>query len=323
MKFLLSTYSTAFAISGGGESEMVQVAETLSETNHLADIYGIHSRPVDFYDAYMHFSVHADGWALFNCLSKYNKNMLLWPNVWWQKPPEKEEVNRIQKFTNLAKKILFKTHAERDNFLQFFNIPIERTIILPICISKHFLRKPDIGLVKTITDLDNYVISLGRIEPIKNQLNLIRALKLLNLKGVLVGGSNHPDYLSRCKAEGNDDIVFLPFVKPCSNVLVSLIAGASALAEPCFDPSGRSSLEGALVSKPLVLTSNRANYELLGPHFYEAIPDSVDSIAIALESALKDKNRYSDAAAKWVRTNNVGNEVINKFALSVVDACDE
>ena len=74
MKFL-STYSTAFAISGG-ESEMVQVAETL-ETNHLADIYGIHRRPVDFYDAYMHFSVHADGWALFNC-HKYNKNMLLW-----------------------------------------------------------------------------------------------------------------------------------------------------------------------------------------------------------------------------------------------------
>lgn len=323
MKFLLSTYSTAFAISGGGESEMVQVAETLSEVSHIADIYGIQSRSIDFYDAYMHFSVHADGWALFQLLSQHNKSLLLWPNVWWPVSPGQDELNRVGQFVKLARKLLFKTQAERDNFLQFVPVPIEKTIVLPVCLSKRFVEQPDIALAKTIVDFENYVISLGRIEPVKNQLNLIRALKQLKLKGVLVGGSNDPGYLAQCKAEGQEHIAFLPFVKPCSNVLVSLLAGASAMAEPCFDPSGRSSLEGALLAKPLVLASHQTNQELLGPHFYAAQPDSVDSIAIAIELALKDNKNHAAAAAEWVRTRNASDEAIDRFALAVVDACDE
>jgi glycosyltransferase involved in cell wall biosynthesis len=323
MKFLLSTYSTAFAISGGGESELVQVAETLSEVSHIADIYGTQSRPIDFYDAYMHFSVHADGWALFQLLSQHNKSLLLWPNVWWSAFPGQEELNRVSQFVHLAHKLLFKTRAERENFLQFVNVPIEKTMVLRVCLSKRFLDHADFALAKTIVGFDDYVISLGRIEPVKNQLNLIRALKQLKLKGVLVGGSNNPNYLAQCKAEGQEQIAFLPFVKPCSNVLVSLLAGASVMAEPCFDPSGRSSLEGALLGKPLVLASHQTNHELIGQHFYAAHPDSVDSIASAIKLALKDNKNHAAAAAQWVRTKNASDEAIDRFALAVVDACDE
>lgn len=323
MKFLLSTYSTAFAISGGGESEMVQVAETISEARHIADIYGIQSRPVDFYDAYMHFSVHADGWALFQLLSQHRKSLLLWPNVWWPTSPGQDELNRVGQFVNLARKLLFKTKAERENFLQFVHVPIEKTIVLPVCLSKRFLEQADIPLAKTIVDFEDYVISLGRIEPVKNQLNLIRALKQLNLKGVLVGGSNNPRYLAQCKAEGQEHIAFLPFVKPSSHVLVSLLARASVMAEPCFDPSGRSSLEGALLGKPLVLATHQTNHELLGPHFYATNPDSVDSIASAIKLALKDNKNRTAAATEWVRTKNASEEAIVRFAMAVVDACDE
>ena len=118
-------------------------------------------------------------------------------------------------------------------------------------------------------------------------------------------------------------MAFLPFVKPCSNVLVSLLAGASAMAEPCFDPSGRSSLEGALLAKPLVLASHQTNHELIGQHFYAAQPDSVDSIASAIELALKDNKNHAVAAAEWVRTRNASDAAIDRFALAVVDACDE
>jgi len=323
MKFLLSTYSTAFAISGGGESEMVQVAETLSEVNHIADIYGSQSRPIGFYDAYMHFSVHADGLALFQLLSQQNKSLLLWPNVWWTTFPGQNEVSRVGQFVRLAQKLLFKTQAERDNFLQFVHVPIEKTIVLPMCLSKRFMEQADIGLARMIVDYEDYVISLGRIEPIKNQLNLVRALKQLKLKGVLVGGSNDATYLAQCKAEGQDHIAFLPFVKPCSNVLVSLLAGASVMAEPCFDPSGRSSLEGALLAKPLVLSPHQANHELLGHQFYAAQPNSVDSIASAIALALKDNNNHAAAAAEWVRRRNASDETIFGFALAIVDACDD
>ena len=87
MKFLLSTYSTAFLASGGGESELVQIAETLNESAVHADIYGIQSRPLDFYDAVMHFSVQAEGKAFFDAVRARQTPILLWPNVWWNSPP--------------------------------------------------------------------------------------------------------------------------------------------------------------------------------------------------------------------------------------------
>ncbi|HQU08109.1 glycosyl transferases group 1 [Ferrovum sp. JA12] len=322
MKVLLTTYSTAFAISGGGESEIVQVSETLFESGHLVDIYGTQCRPINFYDGYMHFSVHGHGWDIFQILAKQCKPVLLWPNIWWRFPPSPEELLRVTEFVKLAHKLLFKTKAERDNFLQYVDCPINKTVVLPICLSERLLGSPDLALAKTITEFSSYVISLGRVEPVKNQLNLIRALNSLNVNGVIVGGSNNTNYLAQCKAESQGRIVFLPFVKPASKALVSLLAGAVAVAEPCYDPSGRSSLEAALLNKPLVLSQSQDNFELLSNNFYAVDPDSVMSIAKGIQEALLDKNNNAEMAGQLVRSNNIGDAVFERFASMVVDAFD-
>ncbi|WP_233800164.1 hypothetical protein [Paraburkholderia sp. HP33-1] len=84
-KILVTTHSTAFMTSGGGESELVQVAELLDESGVQADIYGIRSLPLRFYDAVMHFFVHADGEAIIRETVNQGKKLFLWPNVWWSR----------------------------------------------------------------------------------------------------------------------------------------------------------------------------------------------------------------------------------------------
>jgi hypothetical protein len=71
-----------------------------------------------------------------------------------------------------------------------------------------------------------------------------------------------------------------------------------------------------------VLASHQTNQELLGSHFYSAYPDSVDSIASAIQMAVKDDKNHALAAAEWVRKNNASDEAIDRFAWAVVDACD-
>ena len=50
LKILLTTYSTAYLTSGGGEVEIIRTAEMLRGASALVDIYGPASRPLKFYD---------------------------------------------------------------------------------------------------------------------------------------------------------------------------------------------------------------------------------------------------------------------------------
>lgn len=323
MKFLLTTYSTAFLASGGGETELVQTAELLSQGSCQADIYGIHSRPLDYYDVVMHFSVQPDGWHLFNTMVERGAKVLLWPNIWWQLPPSEEEIERIGLYVERAHRVIFKSNTERDHFAAHVAVPTGKLIVVPTCISPSFSSNPDLSLAKTVCEVENYVLCLGRIEPVKNQLNLIRALKLAGLSGLLVGGYNNQAYYQRCADEAGSNIQFLPFVKPGSQLLISLIAGSSVVAEPCLDPAGRSCLEAALARKPLVLSADDWVQEHFEDRAYTTNPLSVDDIAHALRQAILNTDNRTEQARDLVVQRHASGAAIEQFVTAMIGACDD
>lgn len=301
LKFILTTYSTAFTVSGGGESELVQVAEILKASGVHTDIYGIGSRPLNFYDGVIHFSVHADGHAILREAAIRNKRIFLWPNVWWLAPIPASEVERIQQITQMAHKLLFKSRAELENFTQYIDVPAEKIEILPTCVSNRFLAQPDKDLLSTITNSTDFALCLGLIEPIKNQLQTIRALNQLKLDGLFVGGARDDDYSRQCVAEAHSGITFLPFIQPCSALLRSIIANCSVMVEPSIDPPGRSSLEGAIMQKPLVMSDGPWQREHFDDGVWYASPDSVDAIAAAISGAINDAGRDARVATTYDR----------------------
>ncbi|MFL9963468.1 glycosyltransferase family 4 protein [Paraburkholderia sediminicola] len=301
LKFILTTYSTAFTVSGGGESELVQVAEILKGSGVHTDIYGIGSRPLSFYDGVIHFSVHADSHAILREAALRNKRIFLWPNVWWLGPIPASEVERVEEITRIAHKLLFKSQAELDNFQQYIRVPAEKIEILPTCVSNRFLAQPDKDLLSTVSNATDFALCLGLIEPIKNQLQTIRALNELKLDGLFVGGARDDDYYQQCVAEAHSGITFLPFIQPCSALLRSIIANCSVIAEPSIDPPGRSSLEGAIMQKPLVMSDGPWQREHFEDGVWYASPDSVDSIASAITGAINDTDRDAKVAATYDR----------------------
>lgn len=301
LKFILTTYSTAFTVSGGGESELVQVAEILKASGVHTDIYGIGSRPLNFYDGVIHFSVHADSHAILREAAIRNKRIFLWPNVWWLGPIPASEVERIQEITRIAHKLLFKSQAELENFTQYIRVPAEKIEVLPTCVSNRFLAQPDKDLLSTVSNSTDFALCLGLIEPIKNQLQTIRALNELQLDGLFVGGARDDDYYRQCVAEAHPGITFLPFVQPCSALLRSIIANCNVMVEPSIDPPGRSSLEGAIMQKPLVMSDGPWQREHFEDDVWYTSTDSVSTIASAIAGAINDTDREAKVAATYAR----------------------
>ena len=68
---------------------------------------------------------------------------------------------------------------------------------------------------QNVNDKDNYILTVGRIEPNKNQYNLIKAANNLGMELYIVGepGIRSENYMEKCKSISNDNIHYLGAIR--------------------------------------------------------------------------------------------------------------
>ncbi len=143
-------------------------------------------------------------------------------------------------------------------------------------------------------DQENYILSVGRIEPRKDQLSLIKAVDLLRKKTgkdirlVLIGKkpkNRHFEYICRF----NRLLKKHAWVKHISKVPYDKMpryyshakVGASV---SWFESTGLTNLEALFCGANIVATGDRAT-EYLGDMAFYAEPGNIESISLALEKA--------------------------------------
>ena len=132
------------------------------------------------------------------------------------------------------------------------------------------------------------VLYVGRIEPHKNQLGLIRALRMTGI-GLTIAGPphpHHPQYFEACIAAAGPDVVFTGALNPAE--LVPLYQQAQVHAMPSFfETTGLSSLEAALCECGVVTTDRGYAREYFDGHAYYCDPTSESSIRTAIATAIQ------------------------------------
>lgn len=148
--------------------------------------------------------------------------------------------------------------------------------------------------------LEDYLLCVGRIEPRKNQLSIIEAVRRLReggvktrrgeeLKLVFIGdlSRRHPEYGWRFRrlGRGCDWVYHLGYL-PHQDLPPAFAAAAVVISASWYETTGLTLLEAALTGRPtLVATGERAR-EYLGRAAEYADPGRVDSIAEAIRGAL-------------------------------------
>lgn len=145
------------------------------------------------------------------------------------------------------------------------------------------------------------IICAARVEGIKNQLNLIRAIKKLpQLKLKLFGkpAANQKDYFQKCMAEAGEQVEYEGQAN--KQQLADAFASARVHAMPSFyETTGLSTLE-ALKSGCQVVISNRGGQkEIFENVAFFCEPTDPASIASAIEKAYAAKGNHQD----WVKRN--------------------
>jgi len=180
-----------------------------------------------------------------------------------------------------------------------------------ICIIKNGYE--DIGDVRTkIQELEEnwgewinspFICCIGGIGPRKNQLNLVKAAKYIDVPLVIVGKPSKgcEKYYEHIKRISGDRVIFTGPLE--RKKVYAILSKATVHIQPSYiETPGLASLEAAALGCQIVVADTPPVREYFRNYAFYCNPSSIESIASAVQNAL-NKGRPNEELKKFVKSN--------------------
>ena len=194
-----------------------------------------------------------------------------------------------KRMMQLSDVLLPNSQTEAEQLKQYFCVPSERIQIIPNGVDESFSRAtPDAFHAKY--EYRDFVLCVGRIEPRKNQLNLIKALNGISSPVLIVGDyvPQYKNYYEGCKKSAGSNIHFLGSLPHDSGLLASAYAACHTFVLTSWlETPGLAALEAGLAGANVVITPEGATREYFADHADYAAPDRIRQIREKVLASLK------------------------------------
>ena len=335
MKVLMNTMPTAFQAIGGGGIVAIKTAEYLEKLKVKVKLFDYWKDKISDYDILHNVgtarvcydtinSAYAQKVPIalttiydFHKLSYIIKSAI--PLKTKAKQITYNLVNKyFQKFSKVKKmldqsSILFPDTWMEGNFLiKNFNIPRKKIFPVPHGVDERFrYAKPNLFFKKY--GLKDFVLYVGRIDIRKNVLNLIRALKNMDIDLVIIGKAE-PDqqaYFEKCKKEAGNKVYFLGQFPHESKLLESAYAAAKVVTLPAdYETPGLVGMEAGLARANVVITERGSTKEYYSKYAWYVNPEDIKDIKDKLLKAHKAER--SDELKNHIKKNFLWNKIAKR-----------
>lgn len=237
-------------------------------------------------------------------LSKNNRDLAT-QNLW------KIGFTEMQKFVvNNVDYFLPNAEMEMDALCDNFNIPKGSYTVIPNAIDAHIAKyQYDAETPKEFEKYKDAIICVGRIEPRKNQLALVKALDQSGYKLVLVGAAqkNQNSYFNKVNniMRKNKEFYYIPQIENEKLYQLYKVCKVSVLPS-WLDTPGLVSLEAASMGCNLAVSSKGTTTEYFGNYAEYCLPDDLKSIRDAI-----------DRAYNKPRTSELRNIILNNYTWEI------
>ncbi len=321
--------STLHTVPGGDTIQVEQTARALRELNVKVDIIPT-SANVDYnkYDALHFFNIHRPADILYHIgqtqkpyfispilvdYSEYDKKhrkgltgFLLGPFS----PHAIEYIKTLSRWITRKDSLRSKRYIWQGQEKSIRRILEGCTAVLPNSIAEYKALTDQYGIKKPFTVIpngvdrsvfrsngsvikkNNLVLCAARIEGIKNQLNLIRAMNDTKFTLMLIGSPapNQKKYYRECKSIASANVIFEEQISQTE--LATKFKEAKVHVLPSwFETCGLSSLEAAAMGCNIVITDKGFTREYFGDEAFYCDPGVVSSIYSAVEKAASSENK--------------------------------
>ena len=292
MRVIVNTYPVAFQCPGGGEIQLLKSIDALEKLGIEVIKFDPWTTKLTNADVVHHFSVQGGSMHFCGYTHTQGIPLVISPIIWLGDNPEIYPVGEIAHLLQISDIICPNSNAEAQQLGSYFNIPEDKFVITHNGIDEIFTQKVDGQLFRdTYTINTPFVLCVANIEPRKNQLNLIKAIKELNKKLILIGNIRDNDYYDQCMAIANDHVEYVGYIDHHDPLLRSAYDACDVFALPStLETPGLAALEAAASNAIIVITEIGATKEYFTDNAFYVSPESHQSIKEGLLKAFDTNN---------------------------------
>ena len=193
----------------------------------------------------------------------------------------------------LSDVLLPNSASEARQVSRLFAVPMSKMRVVPNGVDGRFLKADRMLFVKKF-NVSDFVLCVGRIEPRKNQLTLIRALKKETVPLVFIGGCEpqNANYYADCKREASKNTLFIENLPHDSDLLSAAYAACNTFILPSWhETTGLVGLEAGLAGAKVLMTQEGATRDYFQDFVSYVDPAFISDIrAKTLKSFSADKD---------------------------------
>jgi glycosyltransferase involved in cell wall biosynthesis len=292
MKILYGTYPWAFDTPGGGEIQLLKYKEFIKSNDIDIDLFNQWDPKFLEYDLIHYFSSMAGSVHFINYMKKLGLPVLISPNLWITKETASQyNIDEIRTGFVLADFIICNSNAECDMLSMALNMPRGKFLTVYNGIDEIFFKKTSPSLfIHEYGITDKFILNVANIEPRKNQLNLIKAMKKYpDLKLVVIGGIRDKKYFNACQHVAQDQLIYIGKLSHESELLRSAYNACEAFVLPStVETPGLAALEAAVSGAKILITAEGSTYEYFKDSVRYVDHTSIQSIENGLQEILKE-----------------------------------
>jgi glycosyltransferase involved in cell wall biosynthesis len=325
MKILFATYPMAFHTPGGGEMQLLAYRKHLEENGHQVTLLDPWNPRFLEHDI-VHFFACVGGSVHFcNFIKRLGLPLVMTSSLWIT--PETKHlypIDEIRMQLSLADRIITNSNMESDALSQVLSLPRSQFSAVYNGIDDFFVQPVSADLFRSSYKINGpFVLNVGNIEPRKNQLSLVRAMKSFpDYHLVLIGHQRDPEYASQVLTEGGNQVMYLGPMHQ-NTLLLSAYRACNVFCLPStLETPGLAALEASAQDATLLITSEGSCTEYFNDRAHYVNPQSVEDIRQGLATVLypnTDTHVRSSYNAKdflWRKTilklQDIYNEVVEK-----------
>lgn len=294
MNVLFATYPMAFHTPGGGEVQLRAYQKYLPEHGVNVDLFNQWDPQFKKYDLVHFFSCVGGSVHFCNFVKQLGLPLVVSSSLWITEDTKHlYPVSEISHQLGLADAVVTNSNLECDTLASVLKLPREKFFTVLNGVDDKFYERISPDLFRIHFNISaQFVLNVGNIEPRKNQLNLIRAMKLVpDMKLVLIGHTRDENYLNLCIEEGGSQVIYLGAIPHDSDLLKSAYSACSVFCLPStLETPGLAALEAYAVGMPIAITKVGSTAEYFGESAKYLNPLDVEDIANRINEAILSSN---------------------------------
>ena len=310
MKIAFFLYPSAFQNIGGGEILLLKTKEYLEKTGADITLFNTWKDRLEDFDILHVFGAVKHCLGLMQTAKNKGVKIVLTPVFFSTFQRALHEYGGIKRKLNgclhhlakavfpvfpsdrremllLADAVIPNSEVEKKQLARFFAINKEKMHVIPNCVDGSFACG-DKDLFSSRYKLQDFILSVGRIEPRKNQLNLIKAMKGFSKPLVIIGNpvSDYSGYYNECKKQAGGNATFIGRINHDDPMLKSAYSACKCfVSQGWFETPGLAAFEAALAGANVATTDKGCTKEYFSDFVEYFNPADTGSIRKATENA--------------------------------------